>query len=145
MMVDTRMPEIAAELLLLFYCRQSRGATKIKDLVENLSKKNPLSLSSRNLKATYEQRVKQLILDSALGMQPDTPWLGVNQANGGYLVLKQTGEVVCFYIYDHEHLKTYLIDNTRFETPDSQKHGFAKLYEENGKVFIKLNMQIRFL
>lgn len=39
----------------------------------------------------------------------------------------------------------YLLNNTKFERGSTGKHGFATLYMENGKRYINLNLQIRFI
>ena len=39
-------------------------------------------------------KVKDLLVASALGMEPNTQWDGLEDANGGYIVVKDDGEVV---------------------------------------------------
>lgn len=60
------------------------------------------------------------------------------------MIVKESGEVVCYHIYNRNEFQEYLIRNTRFDTPSVTKHGFAQAYEKEGKAFIKLNFQIRF-
>jgi len=36
-------------------------------------------------------------------------------------------------------------EETKLETASSTRHGFGEIYEENGKLFFKLNLQIRFI
>ena len=85
---------------------------------------------------------------SALGMLPATPWGGKYEATGGYLVVKEDGDIVCFHIYDRNLLEDYLFYNTRFETPSSstkKQHNFGKIYKgEDGNLYFNLNLQIRF-
>jgi len=38
-----------------------------------------------------------------------------------------------------------LLEQTKLETASTSKHNFGKLYKENGDLFIKLNLQIRFI
>ena len=38
-----------------------------------------------------------------------------------------------------------MLANTRLDTPSKSKHGFSTMYEENGKQFSKLNVQIQFV
>ena len=39
----------------------------------------------------------------------------------------------------------YLYCNTRLETPSLTKYGFGELYrEQDGKLYFKLNLQVRF-
>lgn len=86
-----------------------------------------------------------LILDAALGMMPAKEWTGRYDANGGYLVVKKDGEIVCYHFYNRNDVEDYLYNNTRFERGSRRRHGFGSLYrDKNGEVCIKLNLQIRF-
>ncbi|MBE6786434.1 MAG: HpaII family restriction endonuclease, partial [Ruminococcaceae bacterium] len=39
----------------------------------------------------------------------------------------------------------YLVNNTKFETASTSRHQFGDIYKENGKYYIKLNLQVRFI
>ena len=78
-------------------------------------------------------------------MTAATPWQGKFNANGGYIVVKEDGDVVCYHFFDRNDLEDYLFYNTRFETPSQTRHKFGSIYEENGELFMKLNLQIRFI
>jgi len=92
-----------------------------------------------------ESKLKMFLRISALGMVPNTLWDGESRATGGCLVVKQNGDVACYRVYDFDALQEYLYRNTKFETPGSGKHGFGKIYEKDGDLYINLNLQIRFL
>jgi type II restriction enzyme len=72
-------------------------------------------------------------------------WTGKLDATGGYLVVKQNGDVLCYHIYNRNDFENYLLNNTRLINPSSTRNNFGKLHKENGELFFKLNMQIRFL
>lgn len=79
-------------------------------------------------------------------MTPAKEWKGRYDANGGYLVVRNDGEIVCYHFYNRNDVEDYLYNNTRFERGSRTRHHYGKLYRENdGKVYIKLNLQIRFL
>ena len=42
-------------------------------------------------------------------------------------------------------IEDYLLNNTKLETASSSRHQFGQLYKENGELFFKLNLQIRFV
>ena len=93
----------------------------------------------------YEHKVKNFLVASALGMVPHTPWNGKYDANGGYLVVKDDGDVLCYHFYDRNLFEDYLYCNTRLESPSSSKYGFASLYRgDDGNCYFKLNLQVRF-
>ena len=83
--------------------------------------------------------------DIALGMMPSRVWTGELDATGGYLVVKEDGEVLCYHIYNRNEFEDYLLNNTKLETASSTRHDFGTVYEEVTKQFFKLNLQIRFL
>ena len=78
-------------------------------------------------------------------MQPSKKWLGNYEVLGGFIVVKQNGELACYHIYDRDKFKKYLYLNTRFETPMRSRHKFGKIYQDGDSKFIKLNLQIRYM
>ena len=78
-------------------------------------------------------------------MTPSKNWDGKFQATGGYIIVREDGEVLCYHIYNHNEFQDYLFKNTRIETPSTTRYGFGSIYKENNKNFIKLNLQIRFI
>jgi hypothetical protein len=78
-------------------------------------------------------------------MTATTPWLGQFNANGGYIIVKEDGDIVCYHFFDRNDLEDYLFYNTVFDTPSTTRHQFGDVYKENGEYFIKLNLQVRFI
>ena len=91
-----------------------------------------------------KHKVKDLLVAIALGMVPKTKWNGIDEANGGYIIVKADGEIVCYHIYDRTRLRNYLYKNTKFDSPSSSRTGAGILYEEENQVMFKLTGQIRF-
>ena len=77
-------------------------------------------------------------------MRPKKIWNGLDESNGGYIIVKESGEVLSYHLHDRDSFENYLINNTKFDTPSSTKHKFGKIYIEDGRKFINLNLQIRF-
>ena len=136
------MPNILAYIVLDYY---SSNFSKITDLVENIEKNNPLHFNIANNHKFYEYKIKKFLTDVALGMMPSKIWDGTYDVTGGYLVVKEDGEVLSYHIYNKNKFENYLYHNTKLETASSSRHDFGIIYKENGKFFIKLNLQIRFL
>jgi len=80
-----------------------------------------------------------------LGMMPNSDWDGLLQAHGGYIIVKEDGEIVCYHVYNQDEFQSYLFNNTRMETPSTSRHGFGEIYEQGKEYYIKLNLQIRFI
>jgi hypothetical protein len=93
----------------------------------------------------YTYKFKELLCCAALGMTPATAWDGHDEANGGYIVVTSKGNVLAYHIYNRDFFKEYLMNNTKFERASTSRHGYASIYKENNKTYIKLNLQIRFI
>lgn len=142
--LDTCMPQFIAECLL--YNSLHKKNSSIKEIVEKVAVINPLDFNGANVLSFYEHKMKVLLLDAALGMTPAAEWNGHYDANGGYLVVRKDGEIVCYHFYNRNDVEDYLYNNTRFERAGRERHKFGKLYRsKDGEVCIKLNLQIRFI
>lgn len=140
--IDSALPNILSEMLLLFFTSK---LSKTVDLVNEISKKNPVGYNLETNHPFYSYKIKRLLTDVALGMVPSKVWTGQLDATGGYLVVKGDGEVLCYHIYNRNEFEDYLINNTKFETPSSTKFQYGTIYRKNDQLFFKLNLQIRFL
>lgn len=95
-------------------------------------------------KEIISHKVKDLLVAVALGMEPNTKWNGLEDANGGYIVVKDDGEVLCYHIYDRNKLREYLYRNTKFDSPSSKRTGPGLVSEEAENQIFSLTIQIRF-
>lgn len=141
--LDTCMPEFIADCLA--YANKPNSSSYIKDIVTSISLINPFGYSGNNTQEFYEHKMKVLLLDTALGMTPAKEWLGRYDANGGYLVVRKDGEIVCYHFYNRNDVEDYLYNNTRFDNPSRERYHFGTLYRnQDNKVYMRLNLQIRF-
>lgn len=141
-LVDSAMPKLLGEMLKLYYVERVSG---ILEQITELEKTDPLNFGNPMQVPYYRYKVKKLLVSYALGMQSATPWSGIEDANGGYIIVKKDGDVLCYHIFDRGSFEDYLIKNTRFDTPPTHRHKYAVVYEESGRYLLKLNMQIRFM
>lgn len=137
-LIDTSMKEIISETLLYFYLD---GITSCWDMVEKLKETNPLNYGNLN---AYAYKFKKFLTAIALGMRPATEWNGIEEANGGYLVVKKTGEILGIHIYQRNYFENYLLKHTKYEVASTSRHKFGSVYINDGQVYIDLNLQIRF-
>lgn len=144
--LDSSMPQLIAECLAAdnFPESSSNVNSHIKHAVELVAKRNPFGFTGSNVNEFYAHKMKVLLLDAALGMTPAKEWTGRYDANGGYLVVRKDGEIVCYHFYNRNDVEDYLYNNTRFERASRKRYGYGYLYQKDGKTFIKLNLQIRF-
>ncbi|MCR5833600.1 MAG: HpaII family restriction endonuclease [Selenomonadaceae bacterium] len=138
-MIDTAMDYILASILLESY---STGKTDLQELIELVSEKNPLRYT--NPKKLYTYKIKKLLCSVALGMVPATEWDGHDKANGGYIIVTQTGNVVAYHIYNRDFFETYLLEHTKLDRPSTTRYNYGEIYLSEGSMFINLNIQIRF-
>jgi predicted house-cleaning noncanonical NTP pyrophosphatase (MazG superfamily) len=154
LLIDADLPKILAELLLYKYQFKK---SKIPDLLTLLNENNPLNYPSTT-HPFYQYKLKRFLTDIALGMTPEATWKGNYDATGGIIVVKNNGEVLCYHIFNRNEFQEYLLTNTKLEQAatgeDKNNPGFSKakskpyrygwVYEEDGELFLKLNLQIRF-
>jgi len=141
-MVDSIMPQIIGYILLAFYKERISSLSKIIDHIHADKKINRKLKYGDKLSLTV--KIKKLLVDILLGFFAGTKWNGEYESNGA-IVMKNTGDCVGFHIINIENLKQYLFDYIKMDTPSSTRHRFGKIYKEkNGKLYFKLNMQLRF-
>lgn len=158
--IDGDLPSLIAQLLLIRYLENE---TTIARCTEILTQQNPLDFDTENHGAVYEYKIKRFLQDCALGMVPEKPWLGVYDATGGQIIVKEDGQVVCYHIYEQNRFLNYLFYSTKFEgastSEDENNPGHPRekvagktlkpffygwLYEEDEKYYFKINLQVRF-
>lgn len=122
--VDGDMLSIISDILLAYY---SGEGAKLSDLVTDTTK---------------IIKVKRFLNTILLGMFPGTLWDGKKTANG-MIVVDKVGELYIYHVIKEDILNDYLFNNTKLDTASSSRHEFGLLYEENGKMYFKLNLQIR--
>jgi len=141
-MIDTALPDFLAYMVLDFFTSARRT---LPELVEGLAASLDMKLKYKLSGEKYSYKVRNFLDAVALGMVPSKSWDGFTKAHGGYIVVKEDGEVVCYHLYNRDAFQAYLYNNTKFEAAGTTRYKYAKLYEIDGRLFFNLNLQIRFL
>ncbi|OFC92726.1 HpaII restriction endonuclease [Bacillus thuringiensis] len=141
-MIDSTFPKVISELLLYYYTGTCKAS--MVELISHLEHQNPCNFDLAENHPFYRYKMKNFLIDIALGMMPSEVWKGIYDANGGYIIVKKDGELVCYHVYNRDEFQEFLLNNTKFEQADRGKHKFGEIYRENGEVYLKLNLQIRF-
>lgn len=140
-MLDGDLPSIIANLLLE---QLNTGISTLKELAKKITETNPLKYDVEQVSPFYTYKIKHLLTSAALGMMPATAWSGKFDANGGYLVVKKDGEILCYHFYDRNRFEDYLFANAYLERSSTTRHEYASIIKENdGTLSFKLNIQIR--
>lgn len=138
MLIDSRLTELVAHSLIYHY---RDGVSSCRDVIEQMERDNPMGYPTDGF---YEYKYKKFLCAAALGMTPATQWDGIDEANGGYIIVTAEGDVLAYHIYNRAFFESYLLNQTKYERGSTTRHGFASLYQEDGKVYMKLNLQVRF-
>jgi DNA mismatch endonuclease Vsr len=140
-MLDGDLPTIIAHLLLE---QLNNGVSTLKELADYITQTNPLGYDTEQASPFYAYKIKHLLTSAALGMMPATAWSGKFDANGGYLVVKKDGEILCYHFYDRNRFEDYLFSNAYLERSSTSRHEYASIIKENdGTLSFKLNFQVR--
>lgn len=141
-LIDSFLPNIISSMLYLYF---TTDVSNISGLINKISEDNPLCYNSEHSHPYYNYKIKRFLTDIALGMMPAKVWNGKLEATGGYLIVRQDGEILCYHIYNRNEFEDYLLNNTRLDSPSSTRHNYGKIIENNSELFFNLNLQIRFI
>ena len=140
-MLDGDLPTIIANSLLE---QLKTGISTLEELSTKIAETNPLKYDEEHASLFYAYKIKHLLTSVALGMMPATAWNGKFDANGGYLVVKKDGEILCYHFYDRNRFEDYLFSNAYLERSSTSRHEYASIIkEEDGTLSFKLNFQVR--
>lgn len=146
-MIDTEFPRILADALRHAYLAGDlalKDVVKAPALLEELSQ--ALSLPRPMVERLVRHKVKELLRHSALGMNPGRQWDGQIEAHGGWIIVKESGDIVCFHLINDDDFRDYLLANTKFDTPSMTRHEAGYVYRqgEDTEAKLRLSLQVRF-
>lgn len=76
---------------------------------------------------------------------PSKKWNGINEINGGILVVAKNSEVYLLdLVYYRSLVDNYLVKNIKFDSPSSTRYKMMEIYKQDNRYYFKLNLQIRF-
>jgi type II restriction enzyme len=128
-------PEFFAEVVRSYVSGDAKTRLLSELVVVNSS--GPRDLARR------EFQMKSFLRAVALGLVPNSPWDGNLKGYGGYLIVKDSGELLCFLLENDDEFKSYLYLDTSLTTPKNDL--FAATTYEQDSARVALNAQIRFL
>lgn len=142
LLIDSLLPEILAYSILYFF---EGKAESLKDMAEVLRKINPLKFDSKRDCNFYAYKLTRLLSEISLGMEPNSVWKSQYNTMGGSLFVEGHEKIVLTNVCDKTDFEDYLFQNSRFEMPSNSTNEFGAIYTKNGKQFINLRLQIRFV
>ncbi len=146
-MIDTSFPRILADTLMHAYLRGElalKDAVRSPALLDELSK--VLSLPLPMVERIVKHKMKELLRQSALGMNPGRQWEGQVEAHGGWIIVKESGQIVCFHVVNDDDFREYLLQGTKFDTPSMKRSRAGYVYRqgEEPNARLRLSLQVRF-
>ena len=123
-----------------------RGAASadVADVTALVAEQNPMRYPPAIAAAIYEKAMKDFLYAAFSGMSATKPWDGIEQVNGGYIVVKPDGDVLCYHANDREEFREYLFRNTAFEYVSAKKYGWSLIEKSDGEYLLPVNFSIRF-
>lgn len=138
------MPSIVAGMLKKFYFENQSSMTSIEDCIDYLAETDFAGYGFDDVKDTYRGKVAQLLINTFTGMRLGSPWNGRQEVNGGYIVVKNNGDVVAFHSTIADEFKDFLVAKMLMESPSHSRHKDMVVYKEGDRYFLKLALQLRF-
>ena len=86
------MDAIISQILVEYY---KNGKVYCSDIATSIEKSDPLGF---NREGIYRYKIKKLLCAIALGMMPARKWNGQDEANGGYIIVRNSGDVVAYHL-----------------------------------------------
>lgn len=114
----------------------------VMETVERMTTANPLNVSSPQI--YYEKAIKDFLIAGFTGMTAGKEWDGREQVNGGYIVVMDDGDVICYHSNDRESFREYLYRNTFFEYVSADKYSWSRITKIDNEYYLPLNVSIRF-
>lgn len=115
---------------------------RVKETVERMAAANPLGVGNPDI--YYEKAIKDFLIAGFTGMTAGSKWDGKEQVNGGYIVVMDDGDVICYHSNDRESFRDYLYRNTYFEYVSADKYNWGYIVKIDGEYYLPLNISVRF-
>lgn len=140
--INPRLPDVI-ERMMWNHFMEGQTEIDIAAVTNRIIRENPCGISLGESK--YPYMIKMFLYSAFCGMTASTLWDGRSTVKGGYITVKETGEVVANYALESESFKNFLFSHCYLDFPSTdQGHGdYGRVYEENGAYYFKLNFQIR--
>lgn len=120
----------------------SPGHFEVMETVERMISANPLGVPGARV--YYEKAIKDFLMAGFTGMTAGKEWDGKEQVNGGYIVVMDDGDVICYHSSDRESFRDYLYRNTHFEYVSADKYVWSRIIKIDGEYYLPLNLSVRF-
>lgn len=141
-LINPNLPMVI-QCILWNHFMEKQTEIDISSVMNRIIEENPCGITLPETK--YPYMMKMFLYSAYCGMTASTIWDGKSTVKGGYITIKDTGEIVANYALESEAFKNFLYTHCYLDFPSTdQGHGaYGEVYRENGEYYFKLNFQIR--
>ena len=141
-LINPYLPAVIQHILWNHFMEQ-QTEIDIAPIMQRIIDENPCNITLPETK--YPYMMKMFLYSAYCGMTASTIWDGKSTVKGGYITIKNTGEVVANYALESEAFKNFLYTHCYLDFPSTdQGHGaYGEVYKYAGEYYFKLNFQIR--
>ena len=140
LMVDCCMPQILADMTAEAYFN---GVMNLEDHVMILNGKDRFGIHPSGNYPFYKKKVQDMLVAMTTSMTAANIWDGTEGTNGGLIIVKEDGDIVCYHIFDRNDFREFLLNNMKFEYPSNERYHSMGIIQSEGKYYLSLNVQIR--
>ena len=138
-LIDSKMPELLAHLILLFY------KTDIKmtfDLSNELIRLNPLNYDMKFSHFFYESKIKRFLLELALGMNSSNVWSGKYNEDNLPTLRLEDNRLLNYQINTHNIFEEFLFMNTQLLDVENNTENTIFFNSDRSEMYLSLNLRI---
>lgn len=141
-LINPNLPTVIQRILWNHFMER-QTEIDIAPVMQRIIDENPCNITLPETK--YPYMMKMFLYSAYCGMTASTIWDGKSTVKGGYITIKNTGEIVANYALESEAFKNFLYTHCYLDFPSTdQGHGaYGEVYECDGEYYFKMNFQIR--
>ena len=109
--------------------------------MDHLAGKNPIGYVGEQ--EFYRIKISRLLVESFMGMVPSKLWNGYASVHGGYIVVKDNGEIVCYHLSNRNLFEDYLLKHSFLDSYSTSRSQYASVEKDEKGLTFKLNLSIR--
>lgn len=137
-LIDSKLPEALGEVVLNSYIQKTK---KLSELFEMSTVFTDSSIAKKKL-GDFLKAFSFDMVPSKRSTIYDTETFEVD---GGIIIVKKDSNVYTLdLIYHEDEVVTYLINESKLDSPSSKRYNMLELFEENDEIYFTLNVQVRY-
>jgi hypothetical protein len=121
----------------------SAMANKNREVLASLARVSKIKAQEES-SGGLDYQIRNFLKGAAFGWTASKPWTGKFSLYGGYLIVFKDLTVGNLGAQNLDEFGDYLLENTYFEAPSTKRHDYGYIFEDNGRIAIDLQLQVRF-